>query len=286
MIQAGDGLLFRNFYASGTQNAFSFRNSADTRLMVIRADGNVGINTYTPSAKLHVNGDARVENNFTVGDGSVVAWLGSGSKSLFADAYAARFENTNTASGNSGVAVTVHNSAADTSALRVQYAYLLPPTPFLQYRTLFLVKGDGNATLYGTLTEGSDARYKHDVEDLSGSLDKVLRLRGVSYERKRGGQRTADGIPEREIGLIGQEVHGVVPEAAARDGEGYYSVAYTRLVPVLVEAIKEQQAVIDAQRDQLGALRTQIRELESVRRDLQIFQERMAALEAAVNGRN
>jgi hypothetical protein len=56
IIQAGDGLLFKNSYATGSRIAYGFRNSDDEHLMDVISNGNVGIGTTEPKSKLTVNG--------------------------------------------------------------------------------------------------------------------------------------------------------------------------------------------------------------------------------------
>ncbi|MBN1258610.1 tail fiber domain-containing protein, partial [Candidatus Peregrinibacteria bacterium] len=111
-------------------------------------------------------------------------------------------------------------------------------------------KLDVNGTVRGTgAYVNSDARYKKNVETISNALDKVIALRGVNYEWIDPAK--GDGV---QLGLIAQEVENVIPEAVSTDGEGYKSLAYDRLVAVLVEAIKEQQKMIDDLRQQVEAL--------------------------------
>ncbi len=55
----------------------------------------------------------------------------------------------------------------------------------------------------------------------------------------------------RQVGLIAQEVEEVLPEAVGKSPDGYKTVDYEKLVPVLVEAIKEQQKQIDELRSLL-----------------------------------
>lgn len=97
----------------------------------------------------------------------------------------------------------------------------------------------------------SDARLKHDVRVLDGSLSTLMRL---SPARFVWNEETAQaGKPD--IGFIAQEVRDVVPEAVVEDAQGMLSVDYARLIPYLVGAIQEQQAEIDALRSELEALR-------------------------------
>lgn len=92
----------------------------------------------------------------------------------------------------------------------------------------------------------SDARFKRGIRTLPDALDKVERLRGVNYEWKT--DEFADhGFPAGEqIGLVAQEVKEIVPQAVVAQKDGYLAVDYARLVPLLIEAIKEQQRRIES----------------------------------------
>ena len=126
--------------------------------------------------------------------------------------------------------------------------------------------GGGGATIElrgvnGTITcanliETSDARLKEDIAPLTDALDKVVALRGVSYQRK-----DADG--GAEIGFIGQEVAGVYPELVDTDADGYVALSYSRLTAVLVEAVKEQQRTITQQASMLSAVLRRIARIET-----------------------
>lgn len=96
-------------------------------------------------------------------------------------------------------------------------------SPSYQY-TNFSSSG---VTVGGTLTETSDRRLKTNIEPLQNSLEKVLSLQGVSFN-KNG---------EKNIGLIAQDVQLVIPEVV-KEGE-YLSIAYGNLVGLLIEAVKE-----------------------------------------------
>ena len=109
----------------------------------------------------------------------------------------------------------------------------------------------GNITAYSTTTT-SDARLKENVRDLEGSLNKTLKLRGVKF----------DWIDESKskdnLGFIAQEVEKVIPEVVQDitniDGEENKVVNYQAVVPVLVEAIKEQQSLINRLEERLKVL--------------------------------
>jgi hypothetical protein len=120
----------------------------------------------------------------------------------------------------------------------------------------------------------------------------VMKMRGVRYSlrpemRRRAlrpaGNKTADGEGQEEqeqeeeqeggaveIGLIAQEVEEVVPEVVSTDTEsGFKAVAYSRLVPVLIEAVKEQQLQLVQQRGQLEEQRQSNREAQQLEQQLE-----------------
>ncbi len=104
----------------------------------------------------------------------------------------------------------------------------------------FEVKYDGSATLAGDLTVNSDARLKSNIISLGSTLSKLMQIDGKSYTMKSNEK-------ENKIGLLAQEILEVFPELVKEgdDKNGTLSVNYQGLVPVLINAIKEQQTQID-----------------------------------------
>jgi len=83
--------------------------------------------------------------------------------------------------------------------------------------------------------------YKTNVKTYENALETVKKLRGVSFNWKESGKPS--------VGLIAEEVEQVIPAVVAYDGKDTVGVNYDSLVGVLVEAIKEQQAELDALKD-------------------------------------
>lgn len=104
----------------------------------------------------------------------------------------------------------------------------------------------GNLTYTGALTHASDARYKTDVQPLDGALQTIENLHGVTYNYNQKAFPQMNFPATRQVGFIAQEVQSVLPQLVSKDKEGYLSVDYVQVVPVLVEAIKEQQKEIAA----------------------------------------
>lgn len=110
----------------------------------------------------------------------------------------------------------------------------------------FLTSSNGDFTTNGNVIAYSDARLKKDLEVIPNALDKVMSLTGYTYTRIDTGAR--------QSGLLAQDVEKVLPEvvthsASVPDGElDTLGLAYGNMVGLLVEAIKELRAEVDALR--------------------------------------
>jgi hypothetical protein len=135
----------------------------------------------------------------------------------------------------------------------------------------FTLLKDGNLTIAGTLTQNSDARLKTDIAPLRGALSRLAGVRGVTYRFKDD----RSGPAGSHIGLLAQEVREAFPELVKEDSRGTLSVAYGNFTAVLVEAVKEQEAVIESQARDLAAQKAGNEALE----------KRLARLEALVEGK-
>ncbi|MBI1928173.1 tail fiber domain-containing protein [Candidatus Poribacteria bacterium] len=104
-------------------------------------------------------------------------------------------------------------------------------------------------------TTYSSRRWKTNIQPIADPLDKIQRLRGVSYDWKKDGKH--------DIGLIAEEVGEVIPEVVAYEENGVdaQSVDYARLVAVLIEGMKAQQKQIDEQQKEIEPLKTAVKSL-------------------------
>ena len=122
------------------------------------------------------------------------------------------------------------------------------------------------------ITTWSDLRLKKDIAKLDGVLDKLAALEGVSYAWR---PEHTTGSQGRHLGLIAQDVLKVFPEVVSKDEEGRLSVSYAQLVPVLVEAVKEEQKQIAEQR---SLLLSQKEEITQLKEELRAFHTELAGL--------
>ena len=91
----------------------------------------------------------------------------------------------------------------------------------------------------GMTVSPSDNRFKKNFRPIENPLQKVMGLNGVSYNWKSGEYKERGFSDEPQIGLIAQEVEQFFPELVHTDADGYKAVAYSKMVAVLVEAVKE-----------------------------------------------
>ena len=116
---------------------------------------------------------------------------------------------------------------------------------------------DGKFTSNG-IKETSDGRFKKNIAGISNALSTVLNLEGVTYSWR------TEEFPERsftdrtEYGVIAQQIEKIVPELVDTDEKGYKSVQYSHMVPLLIEAIKEQQLIINSQIQEIGVLKASV----------------------------
>ena len=95
----------------------------------------------------------------------------------------------------------------------------------------------------------SDKRVKENIVTVDNALDKVTKLRGVTYTRKDTDDKST------KVGVIAQEVLEVLPEVVEKDHEGMYSVAYGNMAGVFIEAIKQLKAEVDSLKQEIKELK-------------------------------
>lgn len=97
----------------------------------------------------------------------------------------------------------------------------------------------------GTLWSTSDKNFKKDIKKLENVTDKINKLTGYTYNFKTEEFPDKKFEKTEQIGLIAQELKEVFPQLVTTDAKGFMAVNYQGMVPVLLEAIKEQQKQIN-----------------------------------------
>lgn len=98
--------------------------------------------------------------------------------------------------------------------------------------------------------QASDERKKDNITIISNPIEKVKQLRGAEFDWNSG---VNEGT--HDVGLIAQDVEAVLPEAVTTQEDGYKNLAYNKVIPLLVEAMKEQQTMIEALKAEIELLK-------------------------------
>ena len=248
---------------TGTDNLNNALIYGDFAAKQLKFNGNVGVNANPGTINLY-SLDTKVSNDdpAVLGQHNVTANYGIGVKGL-GGWYGVVGEASN--AGGIGLRAGVFGSASGGAANYGIYGYA--PIGASSYAGYF----NGNVYATGTIAWTSDKTLKKNILPLSGSLQKVLGLQGVTYEWKSESElasvRTAKSLEGKEtdnrtfnfptglqIGVIAQDVEKILPELVQTDGEGLKSVDYTKIIPLLIEAIKDQQKQIDELNTLVNAL--------------------------------
>lgn len=132
--------------------------------------------------------------------------------------------------------------------------------------TVFTILGSGVAS--GGTWQPSDRKLKEDVQPISSALALVMKLNGVTYKYKTDEFPVLNLNKGLNYGFIAQEVEELMPDAVRGfkdeygDDTDYKVMQYDAIIPVLTEAIKEQQGIIEELRTRLSALEGKTPELK------------------------
>ncbi len=141
----------------------------------------------------------------------------------------------------------------------------------------------GNICATGSIGPCSDARFKENIAAIPNSLSKIMKLRGVQFDWKEKPPSGYQFNSQRQMGCVAQEIKEVFPEVVFQGSDGYYSVDYGRLVPALVEAIKELDGLVKTKDAKIASIEARgeahFRELQKQNKELEA---KLSALETTV----
>ena len=193
--------------------------------------GNIGIGINNPSQKLDVRGNIQAKKT-------------SGSARIYIDGTAGNNELQFRESGSYAAAVgynTVDNYLylyqGGNVVLRGGNMGVGTTNP--GYRLQVGNSGDGSTARANAWNTFSDKNLKKDFEIIPRPMEKLKQISGYYYYWKNGSDNS------RQVGVIAQEIEKVLPEIVSTDAEGIKSLDYSKIVPLLIEAVKQQQQTIE-----------------------------------------
>jgi hypothetical protein len=224
--------------SSGT-GSIQFASSANTSLVTIENNGNVGIGTTLPNSLLTIASSYPVfgilDNNSS-GTAAVgrINWYDQNESDLGQIGY--------TSSTDSNLEIrNIANADLEFWTNNLQQMVIEPggdvgigtSSPNVALDVI------GSIEYTGTISDVSDERLKENIEAISDPIGKLENINGIYYNMR--------GSKKRELGVIAQNVQQAIPEAVSivDEEKNYLGVNYVSLVPVLIEALKEQQNTIN-----------------------------------------
>ena len=121
---------------------------------------------------------------------------------------------------------------------------------------------DGRIRTNG-INETSDARFKKNINKIENALESISKMQGVTFDWKKEEFANKGFEKGKQYGLIAQEVEKIIPEIVHTDEEGYKSIEYSHLVPLLIEAIKEQKEEIAHLKIQMNEFSARMKIMEN-----------------------
>lgn len=238
--------------------------AADGDLIV---NGNVGIGTTSPAAKLDVNGGLKVSAN--------------GGIQLSLNSISSVSQRVQIAFTRAGTQKWIMGLAEDSNSLSIydvvsgNYSLWMGSNSTTIYQN-----GTGNVAI-GSFGSGdyrlyingsiyassgwysSDMKFKENISSIESPLNKILNIQGVSFNWKTKEYKEKEFPEGKHYGVIAQDIEKVLPEVVKTVKvklndkeleEEEKSVAYFELIPILIEAIKEQAQKIERLKEAIAAL--------------------------------
>ncbi|MBT8278908.1 MAG: tail fiber domain-containing protein [Bacteroidia bacterium] len=283
-----------------SEGAHDFRVATDNRTNMFFIDGTnnrLGINTNTPAGQFQFVSDgftgwvAQWDNNSAGGGLARFQHSNATNGSRVLMGTTNYSGNTNQTQGVIGLALNGTGGALATSGVEGHNnnedgigvygsLTLTPPPAYAGFAGYF------NADVYvgGTIFTASDQKLKRDIQPMSNILEKINAINPVTYYFDT--DKYPGALPENQLtyGYIAQEIEAIIPEMVkdkfillnstnTRKSDDMSSetmekvdikmVNYMGMIPILTQAIKEQQVLIENQNDEISALKERLSNLES-----------------------
>ena len=263
----GDGILASVTESSNTgvrlstSNASNHGEIGDAAVDLSKQGASSTTNGATGYGSLASGYNTKASGDYSTAMGSYTTASGYGSTALgryntASGSYSVTMGRGTTASDWGSLVIGRHNSSSSSATSADSFSTSNPAfvigngTDFSNLSDAFKVMFNGDTTVSNDLTVSgdvvisSDARLKSNIVSLGSTLPKLLQIDGKSYEMKG----------KQKIGVLAQEIQEVFPELVSEDDNEMLAVNYQGLVPVLINALKDQQSEIDELKEMVQKL--------------------------------
>ncbi len=259
-------------FAINTDPIFIVGNGLNSSLrknaLLIRKDGKMGLNTNDPATRMHIVGDGLSgatsdkyhPNTSLIVEDNNTCYLQLMSPSTNASGILAGTEAASIRSCiifNADSSMSIRAGGNNTHIFVGNNGFIGMGTA-APTQKLHVI---GNILASGTITP-SDIRYKKDIEQIDHPLEKIDEIRGVTYKLKTDEFPESGFTEEKQAGVIAQEVEAVLPEVVVTHKDGYKGVDYSKMVPLIIEGIKELKKQNEDLQKQNKSLQKRVEKLE------------------------
>ena len=226
----------------------SFWTGGYGHVMTLNSSGNVGIGTTSPSQKLDVSGNinatgtmectkfvANANSGFEFsieGDNQFNMIQTAANRSMFF-VTAAGSGSINFGTNNTNSRVSITSTGALKSTISLAVGAITPST------TVGRIDAANDVVAFST----SDIRLKDNIKNIDKALDKVNSIQGIEFDWIE--KEEVHGNSGHDIGVIAQEIEEILPDVVTTRDSGYKAVKYEKIVPLLIEAIKDLSKQVD-----------------------------------------
>jgi len=122
----------------------------------------------------------------------------------------------------------------------------------------------GSLYVKGVLLSSSDTRLKTGLTQINDVLDRLVTLNAYHFYWNQENEFSKGMSPDLQVGLLAQDVEKIFPELVKTDPSGYKSLDYLKMIPLVIEALKEQGITIESQRTELEEMRKEVNLLKTM----------------------
>jgi hypothetical protein len=226
-------------------NIETFTSSANTRLGLLETSTG-SLNTFTSSInttikdKLNTDGVVSGSSQINVASTTGDIVLGTRTSGNYVQ----------TIAGNTTNGLTAAGSGLESADVTLTLAQSIKTDANPQFNSLGIgtaastTAGEIRATGDITAFYSSDIRLKENIQPIQNALEKVESISGNTYDWKEGYEEI-HSHKGNDVGVIAQEIEEILPQIVTNRDNGYKAVQYEKIIPLLIEAIKELSARVN-----------------------------------------